>query len=318
LSTDETFAEGSVRLNVEYGETYSSNEILLNIIIEINKKKDYKEFIGNPNQDKLTEMKSLFCKLIGVKDEDFRLYKVNSYNDPVKQIKNENQLIANSGLKDNDHLYLRNVNEDPYENYVLRIFLNLDEKDRTSYFYEAIPENNKVLEITVNKNTTIAEIKQKVINDLNLKLDNNINKLRLRCISKIMDAGKILRGKETQIKKLNIDNPANILVEILDQNEDLTENQMQIFLLRKDSKTNNYETKNSFLFEYQNLASSDRLYEACRQHFNLRNIALSKYAKSYYKWEYLPEIDEEGAVNLRKNPYSLRDGGNFCFFDFKK
>jgi len=291
------------------------------MIIEINKKKDFKEFIGDPNLVKLSDIKSLFCKSIGVKDEDFRLYKVNSFNDPSKQIKNENILVSKSGLKDNDHLYLKNINEDPYENYMLRFYLNLEEskekKDnkKEPQVFKAIPEDNKIHEIIINKNTTLKEIKHKVITELSLKLEGdgtNLNYLRLRCLGKSFEPDKILRGETLPIKKLNTDNPANILIEPLSSAEDLNENQMQLYFLRKNKEINNYEGKESVIFDFVSTPTSDQLYECCRKYFGLinKNIVIAKYLKSSFEWKTFIEMDEDGPINLRKNPYSLRDGGN--------
>ncbi len=317
LSTDEVFIEGSVRLQIEMGEMYFTNQILLRVIIEINKKKDNQEFIGDPSKVKISDIKSEFCKNLGVKPEDFRFYRVNEFKDPVKQIKNENLLLCKSGFKDTDTLYMKNINEDPYENYIFRFYMNIEDKNQDkedkdskaeSFFYKAILEVNMLQELLIQKNTSLFDLKKKVVQELTLSIDD-MSYLRLRCMSKCMDAERILRGHNIPVKKQNTDNPANLLIEILQFPEDLHEHQMQLYLVRKNKTTNNYETKDSFIFEFEGIATSDQLYEASRKFYNLRDIVLGKYSKGNYKWELLPEIDEDGALNLRKSPYALRDGG---------
>jgi hypothetical protein len=138
-----------------------------------------------------------------------------------------------------------------------------------------------------------------------------INFLRLRTLGKRMDPERIIRGNKTPIKKFNIDNPANLFMEILNKEEELKENQLQLVLWQRDETNKSYTEKREAIFEFTQFAASDQLYNLCRKEYDIdgKEFKIAKYAKNYYTWEEIKERDGKGnPVNLRKGPFNLRDG----------
>lgn len=71
---------------------------------------------------KIQDLKNFVCKEYHFKESDYMIYKTNSFGDPCKAIKNENQTITHSGLKDNDLIYLKNVSAEINEIYLLNFY----------------------------------------------------------------------------------------------------------------------------------------------------------------------------------------------------
>lgn len=130
-----------------------------------------KEFIVDPNKLKISDLKIFICKEYAFKDSDYIVYKTNSFGDPCKAIKNENQLIANAGLKDNDLINLKNVSAENNEVYLLSFYkpinCEIDENDKDqgffpiekevvkiskskSYIFNEIPKENFLFDVSVN------------------------------------------------------------------------------------------------------------------------------------------------------------------------
>lgn len=125
------------------------------------------------------------------------------------------------------------------------------------------------------------EIKKILNEDLKLNVPNP-NFIRIRCLGKKLDPERIIRGENTPIKKSNIDNPANLFIEILENEEILLENQIQLYLFLRNVEKNTYVNKKSVIFTFGNMASSDQLYELCKKEYELRNISIAKNAKFFY------------------------------------
>jgi hypothetical protein len=159
----------------------------------------------------------------------------------------------------------------------------------------------------MSKEQTLLEIKEYVIIHLNLQVP--ADNIRLRVISKRGDAERILRGKANSIKKLRIDNPATLLLEVLEEPENLDDKSIQLLTFLRDSNKGTYYNKKNCIFNYQTTASSDLLYNNLRELYKLDNITVTKHTKSYYNWEIIPESEETGPINLKSSYYSLKDGG---------
>jgi hypothetical protein len=153
----------------------------------------------------------------------------------------------------------------------------------------------------------LEELKLNIIDNLGLNLAN-VSQLRVRSLGKRMDPERIIRGNKTPIKKFNIDNPANLIIEILDKEEELKENQIQLVIWQRDAKT--YKNGKEMIFEFSQFAGSDQLYKQIRDEFGITSeFKIAKYAKQYYTWEEIKERDiKNNAINLRKGPYNLKDG----------
>jgi hypothetical protein len=83
-----------------------------------------------------------------LKIDDYQLNKTNIYGDPCKAIKNENQIIANVGLKDSEMIYLKNIAEEINEDYFISLYKGNDfEFEDLKEFYD----NNNVNENNVNE-----------------------------------------------------------------------------------------------------------------------------------------------------------------------
>jgi hypothetical protein len=225
----------------------------------------------------------------------------------VKAIKNEKQLIGKSGLKDHDMIYLASNFNDQFETYYIKIFNGDIFENSTYYVFRPIPEDSFVLELVLNKDVTLLSLKEQIIS--NLKLDITPDRLRVRAIGKRFDPERIIKGDLTTIRKFNIDNPGKLMIETLPDAEHLKDNQIQLYLWNRKVENKSYVGKKSVIFEYlNNLASADQLYELCRHESGFNNISIAKYSKGFYEWEFIPEMSEEGSVNLRKGPYNIKDG----------
>jgi hypothetical protein len=184
----------------------------------------------------------------------------------IKALKNETQNTSKTGLKDNETIFLKNISSEIYETFYMKIHkspYNLLENE-PEYVFKPISDSNFILELNIPKNTSLRALKLEIISKLNLEIPNE-NFLRIRTIGKKFDAERILKGNETPIKKLNIDNPSNLLIEILPEGENLKDNQIQLYLWKRKVEDKTYYDKTSLIFEFiNNLASSDQLYEVIR------------------------------------------------------
>jgi len=120
-----------------------------------------KELIVDPNKSKISDLKTFVCKGNSFQDSDYMIYKTNSFGDPCKAIKNENQLLTIAGLKDNDLIYLKNVSAEKNEVYLLSFYkpLNYESYDNDNIFFEEFfPVENDVLEIKNPKSYFFNEI----------------------------------------------------------------------------------------------------------------------------------------------------------------
>jgi hypothetical protein len=315
LHNDEMFIEGGVRLRVEFGEPYEISEILLKIILENKDSRDsssnIREFIGDPEKTTISELKKFICEQFNLKLEEHMFYKTSALGDPIKAIKNENQTITKSGLKDSDIIFFKNISADLYETYQIKLYsprVGVNLLEDSEYVFKPIDEKkNLILELNLSKENTLKNLKEKIIEEIGL---GNISTdfLRLRSINKKFDPERIFRGESITLKKLNFDNPQMILYEILNDQENLKENQIQLYLWKRNLEGKSYTDKQSIIFEFSNnLASSDQLYEIVRKLTGWRNIKLAKYAKFNYQWDEISEVNENGPINLRK-VFNLRDG----------
>jgi hypothetical protein len=310
LDSDENFIDGGVRLKVEFGETYELHEICLNILMEMNSKKESKEFIGDPEKILICDLKKFICEQFNLKTEEHMVYKTSALGDPIKAIKNESQSLSKTGLKDSSTIFLKNISSELYETYIIRIYQN--NCNPNEYLFKPLDDSNPCLTLNLPKETQLKTLKEIIICDLKLKLNDNQsllnNKLRLRVVGKKLDPERILKGDDFPLKKLNIDNPSNILMEVLENEEDLKENEIQLYTWIRNVKDKSYYDKKSIIFQFNNnLASSDQLYAKCLVVSGFKNISIAKYVKFNYTWELIPEMEESGPINLRK-AFNLRDG----------
>jgi len=182
----------------------------------------------------------------------------------------------------------------------IEVFQNL-----TSLFSTKIEQFTKNEEINKNKN----EIKK--LEKMLLSIKENFTKnIRLRTINKKMDADKILKNDQVVIKKLITENPSKILIEILDREENLKDNQTQLYLFERNCENKNYQKKTNFYLtsNENNQLYSDNLYNYVRILFGKNDLTIAKYSKYYYEWEIIPEYDEKGPINLKKSNFNLKDG----------
>jgi hypothetical protein len=287
---------------VEYGEPYDCNDFLLKILYDVDiNQKELKDFIGDPRRITVSDLKKFFCYNFGLKAENFMFYKTNWIRDPVKAMKNETLPLSKYGLNDGDCLYLKDITSELFDTYILKIYKEDFNNDKN--VFTPVCENSLILELSVCKDLTLKEVKLQISENLAI----NIEDIRLRILGKKFDAERILRGDSTIVKKFNINNPANLLLEIV-PNENLKDNQLQLYFLKRDSNNRIYTEKEEKIWEFSSPATSDQLYKFVREEYNLDRISLLKYSKYYYTWEIIPEKDNKGPINLRKNPYNIKDG----------
>ena len=99
------------------------------------------------------------------------------------------------------------------------------------------------------------------------------------------------------------------MIETLSEEEDLSENQIQLYIFKRDSINRIYTDRKDLIWVYNQFASSDQLYKFAKNIYNdITDIELIKYNKYYYTWEIIPEMDKKGPINLRKGPFNIKDG----------
>lgn len=198
-----------------------------------------------------------------------------------------------------------------YEKYTVRVFVAPEQKNDISFCPINIETDSPVLELTMTKDQTLQEIKESIVMKLNLESKITLNKLRLRVISKKGEAERILRDNNNSIKKLKLDYPSNLLLEVLNDEENLDDNCIQLYSFLRDSNNGTYLDKKSLVFHYEKIASSVLLYQNLRTLYKLDNITIAKHTKSYYNWDIIPETEDNAPVNLKKSYYNLKDGGEY-------
>jgi len=181
----------------------------------------------------------------------------------------------------------------------------------------------------VNKVNSSIEEFAKIENSENLILINNLQKIflhlkkneskiiRLRLINKKMDADKILKNDLIPIKKLITENPSKLLIEILEKENQLKDNQIQLYLFERNPLNKTFVKKINFILNAteNNQLYSDNLYDNIRILLGKNELTLAKYSKYYYEWEVIPEFDEKGPINLKKSNFNLKDGDWIAFRD---
>ncbi len=95
---------------------------------------------------------------MNLKIEDYQFNKTNIYGDPCKGIKNENQIIANVGLKDSELIFLKNIAEEINEDYLITLYKGNN--------FEDFNNNNN------NNNNYINEFYLSYVNDEIEKIKN--------------------------------------------------------------------------------------------------------------------------------------------------
>ena len=346
LNTSPTFVEGDVRLRIEIGEIYNENEISLNIIMKSlndDSKQIEKEFICDPNKYTIFQVKKFLLDNIietETKEEkeklyqNYLLYRTNLYNLPTKPIKLEKEFLSNLGIKDRDVLFLQNILEIPDE----IAYINIIFSDKEIYHYDLCKNFEKInfynykekLELKLPKKTTIKELKEKIKNSFNKKIDNDL--LLIRVIGKYYQLERILKNDNYDLKKYNLESPINLFIEELkepifnsknntDTKEQINnenkkgkkskekEKETLIVLMQKNKEENIYENKKIYFIQNDtNIFSTKELYDLCRIHSNWMNISIAKYNKGNFQYEEIKEYDKNNkAFSLRKGNYSLRD-----------
>lgn len=140
----------------------------------------------------------------------------------------------------------------------------------------------------------------------------NLSNIRIRLLNKKMDGDRILKN-ENIIKKIITENKAKILIEILEKEENLQENQIQLYVFDRNISKKTYENKRNFIVNVENnKLSSEYFYNSLKEFCGKEIITMAKYAKYFYEWEIVPEMGSEGAFNLQKSNFKIKDGDWIC------
>jgi hypothetical protein len=124
-----------------------------------------------------------------------------------------------------------------------------------------------------------------------------------------MDAERIIKNDDMIIKKLFSENNIKILVEFLEKEENLTENEIQLYIFNRNSHRKIYENKKNYILNIENnKITSEEFYNSLRKFCHNDNITIAKYAKYFYEWEIIPEMGSEGVYNLLKSNFKIKDG----------
>ena len=154
-------------------------------------------------------------------------------------------------------------------------------------------------------------IKNLIRENFGLEIDESY--IRVRIVNKFGEKERILKGNDIQISKLKLDNPANLVFEILTEPEDLKESQIQLDLLMRDSTKRNYHSKKELIFSFNRSPDSDVLYQFIRDQVDSKNISIAKYFRHFHVWEEITELENGLPYNLKKSSYCLKEGGFLIF-----
>ena len=315
LNSSPIFCEGNVRLKIEMGEIYKEDEILLNILMKDSFNQTIsKEFICNPEKITINKMKLFLIKILfeinqsknEINESEYQIFKVDSFNEPLKAIKNESLTISKSSIKDHEFLWLKNIKELPNEIAFINIYKSPYEENYFDLFENFIPINlddkNNIIELTLPKKTTIDELKD------NINKDIDKGNMRLRLIGKYNQPERILKEK-SNLKKYNVESPVNILYENLKNKEEINEHQLFLIFMLRNIKEKKYYNKAIKIINFEKkIFDSQILYLHCREFSNWKNITVSKYIRGMYNYEIIKEYDQKGKpINLKKGQFSLRD-----------
>lgn len=335
LTKDPVFLEGDVRIIVEVGEIYKRDEILLKIMFDNhNNETLIQDFIGNPADTKVNDIKNIICNSFGFDPDSHKLYTTNYMMEVNKEIKAEDKTIKQMKLMDGDLLYLKNfktlkgislfvsiyIEDKSYDMFINEISSNklnantnpelseLNEIYKYDHVFSPIFDSNLKFVIEFTKDTTVDQVKECILSKLKPEFKGKISneRLRVRIVSKRMEPQTILR-KGQQLKKLNLDIPTFFYVEVTDYDEDLKENELSLFLFER--KEGAFHDKRPFVLEFTNPLTTTELYEKIAKHVNNEDILLAKYQKPFYTWEVIPNTGE----SLKKSQYNLKDGDFICY-----
>ena len=315
INSSPIFCEGDVRLKIEMGEIYQEDEISLNILMkDLTNQTISKEFICNPDKITINKMKLFLIKFLTdlndlkneINENEYQIFKVDAFNEPLKAIKNETLTISKSFIKDHEFLWLKNIKEIPNEIAFINIYKSPFEENYFDISENFIPINlddkSNIIELSLPKKTSIEELKD------NINKDIDKGNIRLRLIGKFSQPERILKEK-SNLKKYNVESPVNILCENLKEKEEINEHQLLLIFMLRNIKEKNYYNKKIKIINFdKNTFDSQILYLHCREYSNWKNITVSKYIRGLYNYEIIREYDEKGKpINLKKGQFTLRD-----------
>lgn len=322
LNTSPIFIEGEVRIQIEFGETYLDDEIMLKIIIS--KKKfnipETREYIINPEKTTIKTIKEMaFNDLDKLNKQennneqknvkDYLLFDINMNEEPCKAYKNENITIMQAKIKDQETLYLNNISNSVEFNALIDVYLSdLNRYDICENFTEI--DDNLFKEFHFLKINSIRELKTEIVKSTTYEnIDPNL--IRLRFIGNKNEPERVVYEKDKSdmnLKKFNAISPIKLLMEILPQPYIYTKNSILLVFMLRDSKKKTYYNKSVQMIELNDCAlDSEILYKKCREFSQWNNISIAKYFRGFFKWEILNEFDNKGKpIKLNKGSCIIR------------
>jgi len=338
---DLEFAEGGKRLRLERGKTpqFGNLSIRIRNQSKLKKEKDVEnlDIIGFPSET-LQDLKKRACELLGLEANDHKLYQTDWLEEPVQVFAKEDRNLREAGIKQGELLVLRDK-DSPIAKEVLKLNFYVT-KTGISDDWEYIGI------IQAKEEQTLQELKNAIFEMPQFserKIDSEC--LRIREMRKDLSFGKIYRGNNKTLKKFAFETNMNIVAQVMDKSENLSENSIVLLLRKRQVDSQTYSRAEEFIWEAGKEPTIEDLKKAVLAFKGLEagieGVELAKYIPHEFQWLHVSkeviererdskkakkggnkgnknkkaakDVPEKEAVNqqaenLRKAPYVLHDG----------
>lgn len=262
LNSDPVFVEDGVRLLIEKGENYKSNEFLLKVLIDEAEEKlpTYKEFICVA-ETKLETIKNVIAKTFELNIVQYKFFRVNWCKEPVKELKNESLSLSTLKINDGDYLYLKSNAKASGISYV-KFYFDTDKYNNLL----GIVEDKVESKITENNGEKVnIDIKAEDTTSLQVAQDNELS-LALSNID-IEDKNKLSLEKQKEIEEFN-----DKIKDLDYVFKPIKDNQYKFCLeFIKENKVK--DIKESLLKKLKSMHSNDALNKLTEENIRLRIIS---------------------------------------------
>ena len=319
LKKIEEFDDGGYRVTLEKGEPPHTGEMVLQIAFEPDE--DPKEIFVSP-KDKFSMIKPKIEEALGIDMKNYKIYRTDWLREPISVLKNEEQTLQKAVLKDADLLLIKPLDEVLATEMVkLNLFIS-----RTGTPGDCKP----LADISVNEETTLAELKQQVFNLPEVyQADKTPSQIRIRERTNTYWFGKVYREDSKSLKKLNIGFGATLVVQLLNSPDTSSQTALHLFVAERLVEQKEIGPMVSCVFEGGPTPNVDKLYKFCLEtlgkDWNLRDVTLAKFVAHKFEWQVVEDQRDpsekgsllnqvkaaksaQGIYNLRKGPFQLKDG----------
>ena len=293
------FMEGGVRLKLENGRFPAIEELALTVALYGNI--DFQLRFYFKKESTIAEGKAKICKEFGLEPHQYKLWRVDGYEEPQYIVKKERQIWAKNHIANGDFLILKNEEDIlPDEQCVIDIH-------ETS---TGIPNDCKSIgHVKVKDSDTIDDLKEAILNmeeyrDKTELAGLSTDKVRLRMRSRNMFFGKIYREKNKTLKQLKIKSGLHLVVQFLTEPEELRNNEIILLIRKRDIPTRDYHEFIEFKYTFgKPFPTIINLREQLSERLSVEpgNLSVAKYIPHIYDWRYWdPNQEIERKIKNKK------------------